>query len=328
MPSQSPQDSTPLPVEPRAGGCGPYARTICCSESLAETHEYAVSRRAYYPSWQWRFLPVLIDFFHDETRSKLVSALMASLLYCAVTLQLFLPLLTQDIVTAVPTCFFADLALDDSTRNSKSSSGEVSDSAQDREKAATYVAASYLFWVFFFTTLAAVSRYHHPSWLLPACISGVSYVVLLSLGNTVYCFRLASQGSVHVFGHAAKSIAFFNILQWVLTVVVNLRLLMLVPRTLWSWRESVRSESPWLCNRREMGWKALGLHVSTISRPNITPGWSLMWAYHAFSSVPLRHHVACIVSCTALVTIALEITAFVDFFFRLRHISGRRKQCC
>lgn len=282
------------------------ARTVCCSASLAETHQYAVSRRAYYPSWQWRYIPVLIDLFHDETRSKLISALMTSLLYCVVTLQLFLPLLTQNIVTSVPTCFVADLVLGVSTTSSSES-----DSTLDREKINIYAAAYYLFWVFFCTTLAAVSRYHHPLWLLPACFTGITYIVLQSLGDTVYCFQLAARGNVYAFGHSATTIAFFNIFQWALTIVVILRLLMLVPRTLHSWRSSMPGSS-WFLHRHETGWTALGPSAVRLSTSTPGPSWTLAWMTTAFNSAPLRHHIACIVSCIALVTIALEITTAVD----------------
>lgn len=83
----------------------------CNLTSQANDRKYVLeSRREGCRCWAW--LPVPVDLFNEQSRSKIVTTTVLVQVYLAVTMRLWVPIISHQIITPMPTCGAAMAVLD------------------------------------------------------------------------------------------------------------------------------------------------------------------------------------------------------------------------
>jgi hypothetical protein len=280
--------------------------------SLSGEKQYVVERRAANCSCKW--LPVPVDLLYEQSRSKLVTVVILVQIYLVVTMNLWVPIISEKLISPMPSCWQTVLVLDPARLYG------------DSTIAGMMLAAIVAYYSYLLCGLVAVSRYHHPGLSVPAALLGCAYMVLRCIVDTRFCLSLVmTYGNIVVseFGQTTVTISWFNSVSWALTLVAVVRLLLL------AWEEAVQAWSItgdaargdihaahptriqrlcWCFRARREEWGSLpGLSVPSAEAPG-----ALAWLRRVFQSAPMRHNIACLLTSITLVTMCLYIATLAS----------------
>jgi len=253
-------------------------------------------------------LPVLTDFSHQQTRSRLVTVLVNA--HLAIWLfSLAMPWLLLGTLT--PSCIDAAVAL--RVRSPASVSGGL--------LATSYV----LFATYFVTALMAASKYHSVVMIPFALCTTVAYIAVEGVANASVCFQLHSSASAYsVLGRSVNATAFLNLGTWFSAILVAIRLLLLIgthllPRILdgfvlsrlrrwWAALTCRQQANPDMPNPE--AWATFVSPSGEVLSSEVRP--PLCGPLDAFiHKLPLRHLLACWISTFLLMYLAIELSDLV-----------------